>query len=103
MNRSCSLGCVNIHICVKFFLLSWEYLWVGIIKPQKKFCNVLSKILEVPAIFVFTKEFRKNTKEKMPSFHFCFNFLQDVKIILIPSPDCCIFIAYSGDTHIVAI
>jgi hypothetical protein len=60
------MGCVNIPICVKFFLLSWEYMWVGIIKPHKKFGNVLSKILEVPAIFVFTKEFPKNTKEKMP-------------------------------------
>ena len=88
---------------MKFFLLSWEYLCVGIIKPHKKIGNVLSKILEVPAIFVFTKEFPKNTKEKRPSFYFCFNFLQEVKIILIPSPDCCIFIADSGDTHIVAI
>jgi hypothetical protein len=78
-------------------------MWVGIIQPQKKFGNVLSKILEVPAIFVFTKEFPKNTKEKMPSSHFCSHFLQGGRINLIPSPDCCIFIAVSGDTHIVAV
>jgi hypothetical protein len=37
---------------------------VGIIKPQEKFGNVLIKILEVPAIFVFTKEFPKIQREK---------------------------------------
>jgi hypothetical protein len=87
-------------MCEVFFL-SWEYLWVGIIKPHNKFGNVLSKILEVPAIFVFTKAFPKNTKEKMPSFYFCFNFLREVKIILIPSTDCCICVAVSKNTHIV--
>ena len=78
-------------------------MWVGIIKPQKKSGNVLSNILEVPAIFVFTKEFPKNTKEKMPSNHFCSHFLQGGRINLIPLPDCYICIAVSGDTHIVAI
>ena len=69
------------HICFKFCLLSWESMWVGIIKPQQKSGNVLSNILEVPAIFVFTKEFPKNTKEKMPSIHFCSHFLQEGLII----------------------
>jgi hypothetical protein len=78
-------------------------MWVGILEPQTKFGHVLSNILEVPAIFVFTKEFPKNTKEKMPSSYFYSHFLQGGRINLIPSQDCCIFIAVSGDTHIVAI
>jgi hypothetical protein len=40
----CGIGCVNIHICVKFFLLSWEYMWVGIIKPQKKLVMFWAKV-----------------------------------------------------------
>ena len=58
------------------------------------------KILEVLAIFHLTKDFPKYTKENMPSDHFCCNFLQEGQINLIPSPDCCIFIAVSEDTHI---
>jgi hypothetical protein len=52
-------------------------MWVGNIQPQQKLGNVLSKILEVPALFVFTKEFPKNTNEKMPLSHFCSHFLQE--------------------------
>jgi hypothetical protein len=72
-------------------------------KATKKIGNVLSKILEVPAIFIFTKEFPKNTKEKMPLSHFCSHFLQGGRINLIPSLDCCICFAVSEDTHIVAV
>ena len=46
------------------------------------------------------KDFLKYTKENMPSDHFGCNFLQEGQINLIPSPDCCIFIAVSEDTYI---
>jgi hypothetical protein len=52
---------------------------VGIIQPQKKIGNVLSKILEVPAIFVFTKEFPKNTKEKCHRAIFALNSCREVE------------------------
>jgi hypothetical protein len=78
-------------------------MWGGIIQLQTKFGNILRKILEVPAIFVFTKEFPKNTKEKLPSSHFCTHFFHRGRINLIPSPDCCIFTAVSGDTHTVTV
>ena len=39
----------------------------------------------------------------MPSDHFCSHFQQEGRINLIPSPECFIFIAVSGDTHIEAI
>ena len=39
----------------------------------------------------------------MASDQFCSHFLQEGQIDLIPRPDCCIYIAVSGDTHIDAI
>ena len=54
----------------------------------------------VPAIFCLTKEFPKNTKENMPYDRFCSHFIQEGQMNLILSPDCCIFIAVSNDTHI---
>ena len=63
------------HKSVNFVLLSWEYMLLGIIKPQKKFRHVSSKILEVPAIFVFTKEFPKKYKGKNAIKPFLLSFL----------------------------
>ena len=48
---------------------------LGIIKPHKKFGNVSSKILEVPAIFVYTKEFPKKYKGKNATKPFLLSFL----------------------------
>jgi hypothetical protein len=56
--------------------------------------------VELPPFLAYTKEIPKNTKENMPSDHFCSHFSQEAQINLIPSPDCCIFIAFSKDTHI---
>ena len=58
------------------------------------------KIMEVPTIFRFTNEFPQNTKDIMPSDYFWSHFLQEDQFNLIPSPDCCIFIAVSNVTHI---
>ena len=67
---------------------------------QKKFQSFSSHILAGPAIFVNTKDFRKNTKENMASICFRSHFLQDAPINLILSPDCYICTALSIDTHI---
>ena len=48
---------------------------LGIITPQKKIGHVSSKILEVPAIFVFTKEFPKKYKGKNAIKPFLLSFL----------------------------
>ena len=57
--------------------------------------------MAVPPFFAFTKEIPKNTKENIPSDHCCSHVLMEGRISLIPSPDCCIFIAVSKNTHIV--
>ena len=58
------------------------------------------KIVGVPAISVFKKEFQKNTNEKMTLRHFCSHFYPEGLVNLIPSPDCYIFYAFFTDTHI---
>ena len=72
-------------------------------KPPKKYQIHVSIFKTSPCVFVFTKEFWKNTKENMPSDHFCSHFLQEGRVNFIPSPECWIVIAVSEDTHIEAI
>jgi hypothetical protein len=53
----------------------------------------------VPPLFAFTKEIHKDTKENIPLDHFSSHLRQEGQIDLIPSPDCCIFIALSENTN----
>jgi hypothetical protein len=66
--------------------------------PQK-FQDFFSFGLAWPSIFAFTKEFPKNTKENLPSDHFCSHLWQDGQIDLLSSPDCHICIGVSANTH----
>ena len=70
---------------------------------QKKIQDFWSFGLAWPSIFAFTKEFPKNTNEKLPSDHFCSPLRQDDQIDLPSSPDCQIFIAVFENTHIINI
>jgi hypothetical protein len=48
----------------------------------------MSTIFELwPSLFAFTKEFLKNTKEKLPSDYFFSDLKQDSQIDLPSSPD----------------
>jgi hypothetical protein len=52
-----------------------------------------------PPFYAFTKEFLKNTKENIPTNHFCSHLRKDGQIDLPSSPDCHICIAVSKKKH----
>ena len=62
------------------------------LNKYREFYNIF---MAMPQFFVFTNESPKNTKE-----NFCSNFLMEGWTSITPSPDCCICIAFSKDTHI---
>jgi hypothetical protein len=93
-------ACPGFHLFPARMLLICSGLWIYLRRHQIKFGDILTIFVVWPPIFVNTKEFPKNTKENWPSNHFCSHFLQVGPINLIPSSECCIFIAVSVDTHI---
>ena len=61
------------------FAQGWTYTSEATHKNQ----NYLSIIQKWPCVIVFTIELQKNTKENMPSDHFCSHFLQDGQFVLL--------------------
>ena len=82
----------HIILCIWLFLYLKSYH-----KKNPEFQDIFFGVATILCVY---KEITKNTKENMPSDHFCSHFQQEGRINLIPSPECCIFIAVSGDTHI---
>jgi hypothetical protein len=68
-------------------------------EPPNKISRVLGQFCGGASIFEISKDIPKNTKENIPSDHFCSHLRQEGQIDLIPSPDCCICIAFSENTH----
>ena len=99
----CSLGCPKMHQNASRLPLSCRWLPLYLRSHQQKFHEFWGIFEERPLFSAYTKEILKNTKENMPSDHFRSHFWQEGLINIIPSPDCCICLAVSGDTHIDAI
>ena len=98
-----SLGCPGF-----FKSLSWKPIFcpgldIYLRSHQKNLRLMWADLWSGHAILYIQRNGRKNTKENMPSDHFCSHFYWEGRINLIPSPEFCIFIAVSGDTHIEAI
>ena len=94
-----ALACPGFHLFPARMLLICSGLWLYLRSHHKKFGDILTIFVVWPPIFVNTKEFLRNTKENLPLNNFRSHFLQQDPIGLIPSSECCIFIALSINTH----
>jgi hypothetical protein len=70
-----TVGCPKMHQNAHWLLLRCMWLSLYHRSHQKQFHEFYGIFVEWPPFFVYTKEIPKNTKENMPSDHFCSYFL----------------------------
>ena len=88
---------VSIHLCFQqsiYFFKSWSckpricQLLEIYLRSPKKIETYLSIFPKWPCNFLFRKEFQKNSKDNLSSYHLFSHFSLEGRINLIPSPDC---------------